>query len=213
MNSTDIANLALGRLGVGQAIANLNEQSTPAKLCRRFYDYCRQEVLRSHPWGFASSWITLAQVADQTFPGWSYVYAYPANALMVWSVADESGVRSSWTSDLYCSDVLTGMRRRYPFKVALKDDLASRVLLSDTSSAYAFLTYDVTNTGTFPVDFAGVLASRLAMEVGGPLQAKVDLIQNARGEFLYWKSHATSMDMTEQAPDRQPDSESITCRS
>lgn len=215
MSDTDIANLALGRLGVGQAIASLSEQSTPARLCARFYEQCRKEVLRAHPWGFSMSVVALAQVAGQTFPGWTYVYQYPTRCLMARYVGDEAGLRYAQSALLSCNwRQWNELQRKFmPFQVALKSDGASRVLLSDVPNAMSFYTYDVTNTGVFPDDFASVFAWRLAMEVGGPLRASADLVDRARNEFLFWGSHATAQDMNERRDDEKPESPSISCRS
>lgn len=213
MNSTDIANLALARLGVAQAIASLSEQSTPARVCNRFYSFCRQHVLRSHPWGFASTIVSIAAQASQTFPGWQYVYEYPDDGLMVWAVGDEAGIRDTANCAEY--DDWNGFytrRRRQPFKVAMRTDQADRVLLSDVPSAYAYYTHDVTNTGAYPVDFGDVLAWRLAMEVGGPLKVSADKVGDARGQFMGWMQQARGQDLNEAEDDRVPDSESIRCR-
>lgn len=214
MSDTDIANLALGRLGVGQMITSISEQSTPGRLCNRFYHQCRREVLQSFPWGHALFSVALAAEADQDYPGWTYVYGYPANTLRVIAVADESGMRNIMT---YVragrqSDYEQLLRFKMPFQIALRTDGARRVILSDQQSAYAFGIYDVTNTGTFPPDFESVFAWRLAMEVGGPLKARADLVANARNEYLFWRSRATARDMNEQRDDVQQDSESISVR-
>lgn len=212
MSDTAIANLALGRLGVGQAIASLSEQSTPARLCNRFFDQCRKEVLRAFPWGFALRAQALAVVSGQTFPGWTYVYQYPQNCVMVRAIGDSAGLRFARTAT-FCQDqqdwppVL-----RQPWQQALKDDNASIVLLSDVQSAYAFLTVDVTNTAVFPVDFTSTLADRLAMEVGGPLQVKADLVNNAQSRYAWSLSQATAQALNESKDDEKPESPSISCR-
>lgn len=216
MSETDIANLALGRLGVGQAIASLSEASTPARLCNRFYTHCRQEVLRAHPWGFASRTVSIAQVSGQSYPGWAYVYQYPDDGLMVWAIADISGIRqissALTSSDPYCRQSCEQLRRHYPFKLALNDDLASRVILSDIPSAYAYYTHDVDVTGAYPPDFVSVFAWRLAMEVGGPLEAKAALVERANQQYWLWLSQATAADKNEQRDDVVPDSPSVACR-
>lgn len=215
MSSTDIANLALGRLGVGRAIASLSEQSSAAVICNRFYEQCRKEVLRAHPWGFSMAAVDLVEVSAQTFPGWTYVYQYPTRCLMVRYVGDEGGLRLAQTALTSCNwREWSELQRRFmPFQVALKSDGASRVLLSDVPDAKAFYTYDVTNTGVFPDDFSSLFAWRLAMEAGGPLQADPNLVARARSEFLFWGSHATAQDMNERRDDDKPESPSIACRS
>ncbi len=216
MNETEIANLALARVGVSQTITSLNEQTTLARICRRFYEFCRQHTLRAHPWGFASTVSAVAAVSGQTYPGWQYVYQYPNDALMVWAVADESGIRNGaslagWY-DYDSRQAFIDWNQRYPFKLALSTDRASRVLLSDIPSAYAYFTFDVSNTNLFPPDFVSALASRLAMEIGGPLSAKAELVNQAKVDFLFWSQNATAQNMNEQRDDRRPESESISCR-
>lgn len=214
MDSTGIGNLTLGRLGVGQVIASLGENSVPAKTCNRFYDQCRQEVLRAHPWGFATRAEPLAQVAGQTFPGWQYVYQYPSGCLMLRAVGDESGLRVLRNLFVRCDPTwrmcLTQLRQ--PFQIALKDDGASQVVLSDVPIAWGFFTVDVTNPGVFPADFTSCFADRLAMEVGGPLQAKAELVQLAGQRYVYSMSQAAASSLNESKDDTRPESPSISCR-
>lgn len=211
-SSTDIGNLALGRLGIGQAIASLSEQSNPARLCNRFYNQCRQEVLRAFPWGFALRYEALAEVSGQTFPGWSYVYQYPDDCLMVRAVGDSAGIRYA-RSIVFCREQHEWPPMlRYPWQQALKDDNASIVLLSDVGSAYGFFTVDLENTAVFPPDFVSAFADRLAMEVGGPLQCKADLIDRAEGRYLRSLSTASAQAFNESRDDEKPDSPSIACR-
>lgn len=214
MDDTGAANLALGRIGVGQAIAALTENSVPAKTCNRFFEYCRQEVLRAHPWGFSLRAEPLALVAGQTFPGYGYVYQYPNSCLMMRAVGDENGLRI--LRDAFaCNDpcALTTLRTyRMPYQIALKDDGASQVILSDVANAWGFFTRDVPNTGAWPIDFGGVFAWRLGMEIGGPLSAKRDLVDAAEQRYLAWMSQAAANNMNEQKDDARAESPSITCR-
>lgn len=209
-----VYNLCLGRLGVGQAIGAPTENSVPAKTCNRFYDQCRQEVLRAFPWGFALRAQALALVADQTFPGWTYVYQYPTGCLNMRAVADSAGIRrvyqSVFNSDPTWPTIL--QQTRQPWQKALKTDGASQVLLSDVITAWGFFTVDVTNTGAWDVDFGSVVADRLSMEVGGPLQAKPELVQAAANRYAVWFSQAAATAMNEQKDDAVAESPSITCR-
>lgn len=209
-----VYNLCLGRLGVGQSVGSPTENSVPAKLCNRFYDYARQEVLRAFPWGFATKATALAQVVGQTFPGWTYVYQYPTDCLNMRAVGDVNGIRRAYASLMardpcwvsYLQNVIT------PWQKALKDDGASQVLLSDVVTAWGFYTVDVKNLGGWDVDFAGVVADRLAMEVGGPLQCNASLVLAAGQRYAMWMSQAAANSMNEQKDDPVPESPSITCR-
>lgn len=212
MDQTGVYNLALGRLGIGKAVASPTERSNEAQKCNQFYDLCRQEVLRAFPWGFATAAVSLAEVEDQTFPGWTFVYRAPSKSLRVRYVCDEQGVRVSrtvlsWADTDQIPEVI-----KQPWQVALKADGASQILLSDVAQAWAIFTVDVPNTGAWAADFASVLAWRLGMEVGGPLQARADLIQNCFAMYGIWYRNATAASFNEQRDDPRAESASITCR-
>lgn len=214
MDDTGVANMCLGRLGVSRAIGALTENSVEAKTCNRFFQHCRQEVLRSHPWGFALRAEALAIVADQSFPGWGYVYQSPSRSLMIRSIADANGIRVMRDAFLSGDSSRWEMLRmiRVPWQIALKDDGASQVILCDLSDAWAFHTVDVDNIGAWPADAVSVFAWRLAMEVGGPLSAKAELVERAESRYGSYLSWATANNMNEQKDDARAESPSIACR-
>lgn len=215
-SNADIANLALARLKVGQAITSLDEQTNPARICNRFFTQCRQEVLQAFPWGCALTAEALAEVADQTFPGWAYVYQYPSECLRVHCASDESGMRSVYSSVRMISDwrSMDGVVNRYmqPWRLAMKSDGASRVILSDVPTAWAFFTADADNPGLFEPDLVSVMAWRLAMEVGGPLQAESSLVEKAEQKYSFWLASAASRSFNESKDDPQRESPSILAR-
>jgi hypothetical protein len=221
VDATAIANTALGRLGIGQAIANLTERSVPAQTCNRFYDQCRQEVLRAFPWPFAMSAVALAQEAGQTYPGWGYVYAVPSNSLRIVTVTDGAGVRwyqshiyTAWNNgNAVVYDNSWMQNYRIPWQMALRADGARQVIVTDLASAWALFVFDVTNTGAMPADFQSVFADRLAMEVGGPLQAKREMVDRAEQRYGIWFSRATATALNESRDDLRGESPSIACRS
>lgn len=75
-----ICNLALSHVG-GFSIAALDERSTEARLCGQHYDFCRDEVLRSFNWSFATKIAALALVSGVSVPNWEYAYSLPADCL------------------------------------------------------------------------------------------------------------------------------------
>jgi hypothetical protein len=213
VDQTGIYNAALGRVGSSETIAAPTDRTVAAQTCNKFYDACRQEVLRAFPWPFATRSVALARIAEATFPGWGYVYQVPNDCLRVLVVTDEGGLRfyRSW----YALGGLrndSGMGYRLPWKIALREDGARQVILADITSAYAFFTYDVTNTGAFPVDFASVLAWRLAMEIGGPLQARRDLIDAAEARYGGWFARTAATALNEGRDDTVQESPSILAR-
>lgn len=209
----DIYNLALGILRVSQTVSDAAERSVTARVCTQFYDQSRKETLRAFPWGCALRAQALAEVADQTFPGWSYVYQYPTNCLMVRHVTDEGGIRL--TSSLLSSNDLSGfgqISHRQPWQVALKDDNASTVLLSDIASAWVLYTVDVDNPGIFSPDLVTTIARKLAAYAGASLQADSARIDYAEQSYYMALSQASAQSFNESRDDPRPESPSISCR-
>lgn len=210
-DQTSLYNLTLLRLGVSQPVTAPSENSVPAKTLSRIYDQCRREVLRAFPWGYATKAEALAVVSGQTFPGWTYVYQYPSGCLNMRAVCDEGGIRSTYSAVSACES-LPAIRRRWPFQLAIKDDGASQVILSDVGSAWGIYTRDITNLGAWPDDAISVLSWRMAMEGGGGIQARADLIANAATMYGIFQSQAAAASMNEQKDDPQAEPESIACR-
>lgn len=57
-SSIEICNMALAHVGQ-EGIMSLDEDSKAARLCKQFYDYCRQSLLRLFPWSFALEYTEL----------------------------------------------------------------------------------------------------------------------------------------------------------
>lgn len=212
-SEVDVANLALGRLRISQFIADLSENNNQARVCNRFFNHCRQEVLRDFPWNFSTRYEQLAEVSGQTFPGWGYVYQYPDDCMLMRAVADEGGIRTASRYVHDCRyDYANDYVRRWPFQIALKDDNASKVILSDVGTAYGFFSVDVENIGVWPSDALSAFAWRLAMEVAGPLQADGASIDKAEQAYIVQLSRASAQSFNESKDDPVPDSPSISCR-
>lgn len=60
-SEVDICNLALVKIGEGTIIA-LSEDSKAGRLCNLFYNDTRDEILREHPWNFATKRVELAKL-------------------------------------------------------------------------------------------------------------------------------------------------------
>jgi hypothetical protein len=214
VQDVDVANFALGRLKVGQMIESLDEATTPARQCNRWFAQCRNEVLRDFPWDFALMAEALAEVSEQTFPGWGYVYQYPLDCLAVREVGTEGGIRLLQASAFVSWYEYDHLPRpiRYPFKRALKADKASQVLLTDLPNAWVFFTAEVTNLNVWPEDAISAFAWKLASEVGGPLQAQDALVTRAAQMYEAMKIRAAAASMNESRADREAEGSSILAR-
>jgi hypothetical protein len=161
--------------------------------------------------------VALAQVADFTLPGWTYAYDTPDDNLRILHITDYAGLR--WWSRRFQSGV-GGLRYDYaqfamprmPWQIALRNDGARQVVVTDVESAYAFYIHDVTNTGAFSPDFSSVLAWRLAMEIAGPLKASREFVDGAEQRYARWAAQAAATAFNESRDDGMTESDSITCR-
>lgn len=82
-DETDFLNDALGQVGAS-AISAIDDGSTNAEYCRRFWPPLRRAMIRSHHWNFAMHRIALAQ--DNTTPpvyGFALSYSLPAGYLKI----------------------------------------------------------------------------------------------------------------------------------
>lgn len=103
----EICNSALIQLGAEDTILSLDDDTTPARMCKAMYAICRDEVMTRFAWNSAMEQAQLAALTDA--PTWGYTYAFqlPADCLRVVKVSSESGnydtatgtyYQSSWTA-------------------------------------------------------------------------------------------------------------------
>lgn len=78
----DIANAALTKVGT-TPIMSLSDNNKAARLCSLRLDFCKQYVLRAHPWNFAIRRITLSPLTDVPAYGFSAYFQLPSDCLRV----------------------------------------------------------------------------------------------------------------------------------
>jgi hypothetical protein len=96
MTDVEIANLALGYLGVKPIVA-FTDGSAEANLCQAFYGPTKQALLEERAWTFAKT--EYSATPDATAPTFDWVarYAVPADCLRVLKVDDGEGTfRIGW---------------------------------------------------------------------------------------------------------------------
>src|SRR5690554_4100736 len=81
----DIANRALSHTGTDQSIVSLDERSKEARICARWYEPSRDQLLRAFPWNFAQRRVTLAAISEPP-TGWAHQYRYPTSCLVLHEV-------------------------------------------------------------------------------------------------------------------------------
>ena len=143
-------------------ITSLTDDTERARLCNSLYEPARDAVLRSHPWNFAITRATLAQLS--TTPAYEYAYQY------------------SLPTDPYCLRVLSMEYQDYVFKI---EHLAGtgRVLLTDESSAKILYIARVSDTAQFDSLVVDTLTAKMASELSFPVTNSVTL--QAQMQILY----------------------------
>jgi len=167
-----ICSKALRLLG-DDPITSLTDDSERARLCNSLYGDARDYLLRSHPWNFAITRASLAQLSDSPAYQYSYQYALP--------------------TDPYCLRVLSMEYEDYIFKV---ENFATegRVLLTDESTAKILYIARITDTNRFDPMFTDLLATKLALDLAYPVTNSVNLMAQVQKLFERRLSDARSID-------------------
>jgi len=174
-----ICSNALRKLG-DDPITSLTDDTERARLCNSFYESSRDSCLRSHPWNFAITRATLAQLSTTPAYGFSYQYALP--------------------TDPYCLRVLEMEYQDYIFKI---ENLAEqgRVLLTDEGEAKIIYIARVTDPSLFDSMFVDVLTAKLAVDLAYPITNSTTLQAQMQKLFERKLSEARSLDSTEGSTD------------
>ncbi len=167
-----ICSNALRRLG-DSAITSLTDDTERARLCNAFYADARDAVLRLHPWNFAITRTSLAQLSDTPSYGFAYQYSLPTSP--------------------YCLRVLGMEYEDYIFKVE-NYSTQGRVLLTDEGTAKILYVARITDTTQFDALFVDVLTAKLALDLCYPITNSVSLQDKMQKLYQLKLSDARSID-------------------
>jgi hypothetical protein len=197
MDTTLICNMALGRIGISQFIANLEtEQSNEARVCRVFFEATRDRVLQAMPWGFARRSAELQDIGTPP-AGWLYRYRYPNDCLFARKVIETGATEDS-----------TGQA----FAIAEDETSGGLALCSNTYPASLIYTARIITTTLFPQMFCDALAWALAAEIAAPLSATPRMAESASQAYTTTLMQAAARDMNEGSPQDVYVSELISVR-
>lgn len=210
----DVFNMAVSRIGIGQTISDLEERTEPRRQCTRWFEFCRLEVLRNHPYAFARRAVQLAESADQTYPGYAFVYDYPNDCAQLLELIPEGGLRWQQGAILFCNWDEREMFRvpKISFERVMRTDGQAQAIATDLYDAYAVYTSSAPVIGMWPTDAVNALVWRLAAEIGGPLKADPRMVQMAWQQYEVMKLRSGGNDLNEGYPDPEPDGPSISAR-
>lgn len=172
----EIANRALEAIGA-DPITSLDDESKPARLCRRLYPQLRDEIIRNHPWNCAAARDALPALA--TAPAWGFAFAYelPVDCIRVWRVQGAT-VDTDWRVE--------GRTIATNLPAPLRIEYGRRV--EDPAQLDALL--------------VSVIVARLAMELAMPVSDSQSMRQQMEREYRRLLREARGVDAQEGAAPR-----------
>jgi hypothetical protein len=192
VSETDIANMALDRLG-HQTISSFDQGTKAADLCSRHYARCRDSLLRAHPWNFAIKRATLGLSTTTPNHEFTYQHALPVDCLKV--------IRTSWEADGYASSAVYGFPGMNGYAgAAVPYRIEGRFLLCNEDVAKIEYVAQITDTAQFDELFVDVLAQRLAAEIGMALTDNASAVEKLWGIYQTKLNEARLMDAQEGTP-------------
>jgi hypothetical protein len=155
---TDIANLALGRLGVSLTIVDAEtENSQQAKIVRRHFRMSLDSLLEMHDWNFATKYQALILQQEDPTPIYKFAYVLPSDALVVREIAREG---------------FFSHRNQYEDEKERWQQVYSssgQLIYSNTPDAHAKYTVRIPDTIAMPNHFGRALAAQLSMDIAPSL--------------------------------------------
>ena len=175
----EICNIALGKAGITETIANIDtEQSVEALWCKTNYGIARDSVLRDFPWRFAIKTVGLGALDEKHRDG-RHVFLYPSDCLNVLSV-------------------LNGGVLNFEIELIGSGDNMRKVIVTDSPLAHIKYIARVTDPNLFDslfiVALSWYLASELALSVGGNKEGRSQL---AMQQYEHAKAKAQRASMAE----------------
>jgi hypothetical protein len=183
-SETGIVNVGLRLIGQ-QPITSLTDGSPSANAANDIYEELRDDILRSHPWNFATKRVKLAR--STTAPAFGFDYAYP--------------LPSDWlrTMSVHNNDAGAGT-------IVFQEEQIGATGAIVTSADEVYLRYvaRVTDPNLMSADFRRVLEYGLARDLAVPLASSNTLRAENSKEFTRAMSRARSADGMGGFPQRRP---------
>jgi len=179
LTKSDIAQLALGHLGLSQTVLDLSTENTvQAKVIRRHFRSTLDRMLMKHEWGFATHFGVL-NLREET-PVLSYQFAYnlPNDCLVPRIIA----------MDGYFPTLKQYEKEKAKFR-HVYNGAGNSVIYSNVPNAHIEYTLRVDEDYSFPAHFAFGLSHLLALDIAPSLitanfpKIKQELMMTSRNEI------------------------------
>lgn len=183
----DIANLALGHLGVSHRVMDLDtENSQQAKIIRSHFKLSLDTILAEFEWGFATQFQALALQEETPTAAYQYAYALPADCAVPRVIAMDGSFPLVKQYEVEKSK----FRHIY-------NGSGQRIIYSNVPRAHLEYTTQLPEDIAFPPHFARGLSHLLALDIAPSLitnnfpKIKDALITTSRNEV----SKAIALDL------------------
>ncbi len=181
---TDVVNVSLRRIGASP-IVSLTDGSKSANAANSLYSEVRDDLLRSHPWNFATKRVKLAQSSTTPVFEFDYAYPLPSDWLRTVSVHDSD---SGYGSVLYRMEQNAGVRS----------------LLAASNQLWLRYIATVTDPNLMPPDFRTALEDSLARDLSIPLTSSNKLQDTMARRADRSIARARSADAVGSFPELRP---------
>jgi len=181
---TDIVNKSLRLIGASR-ITSLTDGSTNANAANDIYEETRDDLLRSHPWNFATKRAQLAQSATTPTFEFDYAYPLPSDWIRTVSVHDNDAAYGT----IFYREELNGTQR---------------AILANSSSVYLRYVYRASDPNHMAADFRAALASALARDLSLILASSNTIYDSMSVRAARDLSRARSTDALGSTPELRP---------
>lgn len=196
LSDVDICNLALANINQ-KPILTLGDANELARMCKRWYDPSRRQLLEECDWTFARKVATLNLIGEATgvadFPDWAaapagvavgndvfpwaFIYKYPANVLFIHKVYNEqaqSGL-GEW-SGYAGTQFRTWLESQNSGWELIRSKVTNEyAIATNLQNAVCKYTDDMRDTSQFSSSFAIALSLKLAQRICLPLTGDKEL--------------------------------------
>ena len=163
--TVQICNLALAKVGdTASQITSLDDGSTEASLCSKFYEPTLRELLNIHTWNFAVKLATLAASTTEPAFGWDYSYPLPGDCIRPLDLRSESD-----------SDTRV--------KVLNEWRVVGRNIYTNTANAYLVYVHHSENPNLYTPIFIRALYTALASKLAYALTEDRNMVASLENEL------------------------------
>tara|TARA_R110000803_G_scaffold54495_1_gene111195 strand:- start:378 stop:974 length:597 start_codon:yes stop_codon:yes gene_type:complete len=192
----DICNLALQRLGA-RSIASLSEDTTAGRECNRVYEHARDSELRSHPWSFARSRVSLAADSSSPVFGYASQYTLPSDYVRLLPARNVANN----------TVVLGGIDPNIDWQIE-----GRKILTDDGAPLQIVYLKKITDPNDFDDSFTELLISRIAMDIAEKVTQSNTKKSNAEARYTNAVKEAKKINAYERPPQEAPADEWVVAR-